>query len=59
MPLKKGDSDLAARYEQFFQLPSLKIIELTEAAVERATHLRAPTNLHIFRGYRGEPVCSL
>jgi predicted nucleic acid-binding protein len=45
MPLKKDDSDLVARYEQFFQLPSLKIIELTEAVVDRATHLRVRYSL--------------
>ncbi|MEK8017200.1 MAG: type II toxin-antitoxin system VapC family toxin [Candidatus Parabeggiatoa sp.] len=45
MPLKKGDSDLLARYEQFFELPSLKIIELTEEVVEHSTHLRVRYSL--------------
>ena len=34
-----------ARYEQFFELPSLKIIELTEEVVEHSTHLRVRYSL--------------
>jgi predicted nucleic acid-binding protein len=45
MPLKKGDSNLVARYTQFFALPSLTIIELTDEVVEQATDLRVRYSL--------------
>lgn len=41
MPLKNKDDDLLLRYNNFFTLPSLEIIELTEDVINLATDLRA------------------
>ena len=41
LPLKTKDDDLLLRYNNFFKLPSLLIIELTEDVINVATDLRA------------------
>lgn len=41
LPLKTKDDDLLLRYNNFFKLPSLQIIELTEDVINVATDLRA------------------
>ena len=41
LPLKTKDDDLLQLYNEFFQLPSLQVIELTEDVINVATDLRA------------------
>ena len=41
LPLKENNTELLARYNRFFQLPSIRIIELTADVVNLATDLRA------------------
>jgi len=41
LPLKEHNTELLARYNRFFQLPSIRIIELTADVVNLATDLRA------------------
>jgi len=41
LPLKTKDDELLSRYNNFFKLPSLEIIELTEDVINLATDLRA------------------
>ena len=40
LPLKTKDDDLLLRYNEFFKLPSLQVIELTEDVINVATDLR-------------------
>ena len=40
LPLKIKDDDLLLRYNEFFKLPSLQVIELTEDVINVATDLR-------------------
>ena len=41
LPLKTKDDDLLRLYNEFFKLPSLQVIELTEDVINVATDLRA------------------
>lgn len=41
LPLKQKDDDLLLRYNEFFNLPSLQIVELTADVINLATDLRA------------------
>lgn len=41
LPLKENNTELLTRYNRFFQLPSIRIIELTADVVNLATDLRA------------------
>lgn len=41
LPLKTKDDDLILRYNHFFTLPDLEVIELTEDVINLATDLRA------------------
>ncbi len=41
LPLKENNTDLLVQYNQFFQLPSIRIIELSADVVNLATDLRA------------------
>lgn len=41
LPLKEKNDDLLKRYNQFFCMPGLQIIELTADVINRATDLRA------------------
>ena len=41
MPLKTKDDELLACYDNFFKMPTLKIIDLTEEVINLATDLRA------------------
>ena len=41
LPIKENDNLLLQRYNRFFELPGLQIIELTAEIVEIATNLRA------------------
>jgi predicted nucleic acid-binding protein len=44
-PLREGDADLLARYDEFFAAPDLRIVELDADVVEGATLIRARTGL--------------
>jgi predicted nucleic acid-binding protein len=41
LPLKQKDDELLLRYNEFFNLPSLHIVELTADVINLATDLRA------------------
>lgn len=44
-PVRDRDQALLAKYERFFNVPDLAIVELDEAIVDRATLIRAEFNL--------------
>jgi predicted nucleic acid-binding protein len=44
-PLKRGDTGLAATYEQFFQQPGIRLLPVTQAVLREAARLRATTRL--------------
>lgn len=44
-PLRNGDAPLLALYDVFFAGPEVELREVTEAAVEKATEIRARLNL--------------
>ena len=44
-PLRKNDRPLLAAYQEFFSSPGLQIVGLSAEVVERATIVRAQTNL--------------
>jgi predicted nucleic acid-binding protein len=44
-PFKRGDTGLAATYEQFFQQPGIRLLPVTQAVLREAARLRATTRL--------------
>lgn len=40
-PLRDGDNSLLAKFDTFFTQTSVKIIEINEAIIDKATELRA------------------
>jgi PIN domain nuclease of toxin-antitoxin system len=49
LPIKTKDNDLLRLYNEFFKLPSLQVIELTEDVINVATDLRASFQVHCER----------
>jgi predicted nucleic acid-binding protein len=44
-PIRDGDSELLARYDEFFAAPDVRIVDLDADVVEGATLIRARTGL--------------
>ena len=44
-PVRKNDTPLLAAYEEFFLTPGLQLVELNPEVVDKATIIRAQTNL--------------
>jgi predicted nucleic acid-binding protein len=59
-PLRDGDQDLLADYEDYFEATAGKVIPLTRAVIDRATELRArygfktPDAIHLAAAMVGE-----